>query len=145
MAKEAAEVERTILGNLEAWRRSAERKPLILTGARQIGKTWIIREFGKRYFPHTAYVSFEDAPALAGQFEKTLDPKRLIRAISAETGVRVTPATLIVFDEVQEAPRAITSLKYFCEEAREYPIIAAGSALGIALHKGLSFPVGKVD
>jgi predicted AAA+ superfamily ATPase len=138
-------MDRTILEDLEKWYAGANRRPLILTGARQVGKTWIVKEFGKRRFSNTAYVSFENAPELADQFEKTLDPKRLIRAIAAETGVPVTPSTLIVFDEVQEAPRAITALKYFCEEAREYPIIAAGSALGVALHKGLSFPVGKVD
>jgi predicted AAA+ superfamily ATPase len=138
-------LDRAITKHIEAWYHSAERKPLILTGARQVGKTWIIKEFGRLHCSNTAYISFENASELVGQFEKTLDPKRLIRAISAATGVNVTPSTLIVFDEIQEAPRAITALKYFCEEAREYPIIAAGSSLGVALHKGLSFPVGNVD
>lgn len=139
-------MERQILSKLEQWKKSSYRKPLILKGARQVGKTWVMKEFGKRYFKSVAYVNFDNNSAMKAVFVSDFDISRIILAISAETGVSIKPNdTLIIFDEIQEVPRALSSLKYFCENAPEYAVIAAGSQMGVALHKGISFPVGKVD
>ena len=139
-------MERLIIKKLEEWKNSLHRKPLILRGARQVGKTWVMKEFGKRYFKNVAYVNFDNNSAMKNAFESDFDINRIILAISAETGVSIKPnETLIIFDEVQEVPRALSSLKYFCENALEYAVIAAGSQMGVALHKGTNFPVGKVD
>ncbi len=137
---------RTALEKLIRWKNDPRRKPLILQGARQVGKTWLACEFGSTQFQNTAHVTFLDNVGMKAVFEGSLDPKRLLDAISAETG---TPAgnsdTLIILDEVQECPRALTALKLFQEQRPEVPLIAAGSLLGVALHRGVSFPVGKVD
>jgi predicted AAA+ superfamily ATPase len=122
------------------------RKPLILQGARQTGKTWAMQTFGAQYFEHTAYFSFERNDELFRLFERTKDPKRLLGQLSTHTSAAIKPQkTLIVFDEIQECNKALNSLKYFCEETPEYAIVAAGSLLGVSLSKGDSFPVGKVD
>lgn len=139
-------MERHLLHELKRWKDSPHRKPLILKGARQVGKTWLMREFGKRYYQKVAYVNFDNNPRMQQVFTGDFSIDRLLLAINAETGVAITPEdTLIIFDEIQEAPKAIASLKYFCEEAASYHIVAAGSLLGVAIHGGDSFPVGKVN
>lgn len=138
-------MQRLLLENLKLWASSPARKPLILRGARQVGKTWLLKEFGKQCFENVAYVRIEDNAAMQALFEGSLNPERLLRAISAETGEQIKPhKTLVIIDEVQAVPRALTALKYFCEEAPEYAIAVAGSLLGVALNAGVSFPVGKV-
>ncbi len=139
-------MERFAMKQLEEWYNRKNRKPLILKGARQVGKTWLMKEFGRTHFKHTAYVNFDNNKNMANVFEGDYDIDRILMAINIETGVKIHPEeTLIIFDEIQESPKAIASLKYFCEEAPEYAVIAAGSLLGVAIHKGVSFPVGKVD
>lgn len=139
-------MQRTIMNEIVKWKERPDRKPLILKGARQVGKTWIMKEFGKQYFKNTAYINFDHNNRMKRVFEEDFDIGRIIRAINIETKVKVVPSeTLIIFDEIQEAPHAISSLKYFCENASEYAIIAAGSLLGVAIHQGISFPVGKVN
>ena len=139
-------MERNIFKQLEQWKNSKSRKPLILTGARQVGKTWAMKEFGRRYFKNVAYINFDNSSTLKNVFEGDININRLILALSAHTGISIKPdETLIIFDEVQEVPRALSSFKYFCENAPEYAIIAAGSQMGVALHNGTNFPVGKVD
>jgi predicted AAA+ superfamily ATPase len=128
------------------WKLSKNRKPLIFLGARQVGKTWLIKEFGKTQYRQTLYINFEVESHLQDIFLKNLDPMRLISEFEFLFNMRITPEdTLIVFDEIQTAARGITSLKYFQENAPEYHIIAAGSLLGVQIHPGESFPVGKVD
>ena len=128
------------------WKLNKNRKPLVFFGARQVGKTWLIQEFGRAEYKQMVYINFERADEMQSIFRNDLDPKRLITAFEFYTGLKITPEdTLIVLDEIQAAPRGITSLKYFCEEASEYQIIAAGSLLGINIHANESFPVGKVD
>lgn len=139
-------MERLAMAQLVAWKDDPRRKPLILQGARQVGKTWLALEFGKRCFAQIAHVVFLDNEPMQNVFAGSLDPGRLLLAIAAETGTRAGDAdVLIVLDEIQECPRALTALKLFCEQRPEVPIIAAGSLLGVALHRGVSFPVGKVD
>ena len=139
-------MERDLMLDLIQWKNKSNRKPLILKGARQVGKTWLMKEFGKKYYKYTAYVNFDNNERMKEIFESDYDIQRILMAINIETGVKLLPAeTLIIFDEIQEAPRALASLKYFYENAPEYSIIAAGSLLGVAIHKGVSFPVGKVD
>lgn len=139
-------MKRFALEKLKIWKEKPDRKPLIIRGARQVGKTWLMKEFGKTCFEKTAYVNFDSNPRMQQLFEGEIDVERMILAISAETGVSINCAdTLLIFDEVQEVPKALGSLKYFCENAPEYAIVAAGSLLGVAMHKGTSFPVGKVD
>lgn len=139
-------MERFAMEKLISWKDSKYRKPMIIRGARQVGKTWLMKEFGKREFEKVAYINFDQNTRMKGIFEGDLNIERLILALSAETGVSINADnTLIIFDEVQEVPRALTSLKYFNENAPEYAIVAAGSLLGVALHQGTSFPVGKVD
>ena len=128
------------------WKDSQDRKPLILRGARQVGKTWLIKEFGKNYYEKCAYINFDDNSRMKQLFSGDFDINRIIQGLNIETGVKIEAEnTLIIFDEVQETPHALTSLKYFYENANEYHIIAAGSLLGVAMHEGTSFPVGKVD
>jgi len=128
------------------WKERPNRKPLILKGARQVGKTWLMKEFGNRYFQKVAYITFYNNQRMKKVFEDDYDINRILINLNIETHIEITPNdTLIIFDEIQEAPRALESLKYFCENASEYAVIAAGSLLGVALHSGISFPVGKVD
>lgn len=138
-------MERLLLEKLKAWQAGVGRKPLVLRGARQVGKTWILKEFGRTCFENVAYVRLEDNAPMVKLFEGSLDPHRIMTGISAATGETINPhTTLIILDEVQAVPRALTSLKYFCEDAPEYAIAVAGSLLGVALNAGVSFPVGKV-
>ena len=131
---------------LESWKNSSHRKPLIIKGARQVGKTWLMKEFGKKYYRQCAYVSMDENERMESVFRDAFDVKRIIQSLEIEVGFQITPEdTLIIFDEIQEVPRAIKALKYFYEQTPEYHVIAAGSMLGIALHEGTSFPVGKVD
>ena len=139
-------MQRVAIKHLEAWKNKPGRKPLILNGARQVGKTWLATEFGKQNFEEVAHVVFLDNEPMCSAFEGSLDPDRLLSAIAAETNTHPKSGEcLVVLDEIQECPRAIESLKLFCEKAPDVPIIAAGSLLGIAMHAGVSFPVGKVD
>ncbi len=139
-------MERQAMKHLLRWKNKKTRKPLILRGARQVGKTWIMKEFGKRYFKYTAYINLDKNRNMLDVLKQDYDIKRIILAINIETGVKIEPnETLIIFDEIQENPDALSALKYFCEDAPEYAVIAAGSLLGVAIHKGVSFPVGKVD
>lgn len=148
-------VKRQVIKELQRWKEAPRRKPLIVSGARQVGKTWLMKEFGRTCFERTAYITFDDNPQLAAAFEGALSPQRLLPILQAEAGVRIDEGTLLVLDEVQESPRAIQSLKYFNEQAPQLPVIAGGSALGLALRKGkraweegqprASFPVGKVS
>lgn len=139
-------MERLLLEQLIEWKQKPRRKPLIIHGARQVGKTWLMKEFGKICFQQTAYISFDNNEPAKSIFELDFDVSRVISALKIASGVDIQPEnTLIVFDEIQEAPKAITALKYFCENAPEYYVIAAGSLLGMALHQGTSFPVGKVE
>lgn len=131
---------------LVRWKDKKKRKPLIIRGARQVGKTWIMKEFGRQYFSHVVYISFDNNPRMKQVFELDFDISRIISSLKIESGQHIEPEkTLLIFDEIQEVPKALTALKYFYENAPEYPIIAAGSLLGVALHEGTSFPVGKVD
>lgn len=139
-------MDRYLTSDLIAWKNSKNRKPLIIKGARQVGKTWLMKEFGAKYFSKTAYINFDNNPRMQSVFESDYNCDRLIKAFNIETGIEITKGdTLIIMDEIQEVPRALSSLKYFNENANDYFIIAAGSFLGIALHNGTSFPVGKVD
>ena len=134
------------LEKLKKWKDSESRKPLIIRGARQVGKTWLMKEFGRECFENVAYVNFDSNVRMKGVFEGQIDIERIILAIEIETGVTIEREnTLLIFDEIQEVPRALSSLKYFYENAPEYAIVAAGSLLGVAMHKKTSFPVGKVD
>ena len=138
-------MKRIIYKDLLEWKNSKERKPLIVDGARQTGKTWILKEFGKNEFRNTVYINCDEESEMKTLFFD-FDVKRLLRAFSSITEESISPGeTLIILDEVQEVPLAITSLKYFCENAAEYHIVAAGSLLGISIHQGTGFPVGKVD
>ncbi len=139
-------MERLLLDDLKKWKKKGDRKPLILRGARQVGKTWLLKDFGAKCFKDVCYINFEQKDLLGQIFEGTLSPERIIEQLSIYHGRKIRPnETLLIFDEVQELPRALTSLKYFAEEAPEYAICCAGSLLGVALHEGTSFPVGKVD
>lgn len=137
---------RYTINDLIAWKNSSNHMPLIIKGARQVGKTWLMQEFGKTQYEKVAYISFDSNPRLDTLFRKDFNIKRLIDGLNIEVGFNITPKnTLIIFDEIQENPLALTSLKYFCENAPEYDIVAAGSLLGVAHHKGTGFPVGKVE
>jgi predicted AAA+ superfamily ATPase len=134
------------MGNLREWKSKKGRLPLILKGARQVGKTWLLTEFGRNEFYDTLYINFENTPGMDELFEGNIDPGTIIDMLGAFLGRKIIPEqTLLIFDEVQEVPRALTALKYFAERAPQYPICCAGSMLGVALHQGTSFPVGKVD
>ena len=137
---------RTAIEALHEWKRKSNKKPLIIRGARQVGKTWLMKEFGRTAFAQTAYISFDNNQRIAELFSADLDVTRLITGLELYVGHKIDPVnTLIIFDEVQEVPKALTSLKYFNENAPQYQIICAGSLLGVALHQGTSFPVGKVE
>jgi len=137
---------REAIKDLIKWKNREHRKPLIIHGARQVGKTWLMKEFGKTHYEKIAYINFENNERMEHLFNGNLDIPRLITALQIESGVTINDKnTLIIFDEIQEVPKALTSLKYFCENAPQYHIVAAGSLLGVALHPGTSFPVGKVD
>lgn len=137
---------RAAIEQLITWKKNPRRKPLLLLGARQVGKTWLMQEFGKRHFKKIAYIRFDQNDRLRASFEQDYNIPRLLEAIQMDAGFKITPRdTLIIMDEIQECPKALTSLKYFCEEARQYHIIAAGSLLGLYEHTGTGFPVGKVD
>ncbi|MDR1725301.1 MAG: AAA family ATPase [Bacteroidales bacterium] len=140
-------MERKLMSELIKWKDRKGRKPLLLEGARQVGKTYLLKDFGKRYFKNVAYINFQNpSQELIDLFNGSIDPKRIITMLELMLNINITPSeTLIIFDEAQEVPRALTSLKYFCEDAPEYHIVTAGSLLGIFLHKGTSFPVGKVN
>ena len=138
-------MERAALRQLVEWKEKSDRKPLIVQGARQVGKTWLMTEFGKRYFKKTASFVFEKNEPLQNLFSEDLNVERILDGLSILAGFKITPNdTLIVFDEIQECPNALTSLKYFCENAPQYHVACAGSLLGIALARPSSFPVGKV-
>ena len=138
-------MERFMFKQLNDWKNTKDRKPLIIRGARQVGKTWLMKQFGAHSYSKTAYVNFESSKLLQNLFANDFDIKRIITALQIETGVQINPTdTLIVLDEIQECAGALTSLKYFYENAPEYHIVAAGSLLGVALHQNTSFPVGKV-
>lgn len=137
---------RFAMKKLQNWKEKDNRKPLIIMGARQVGKTWLMKEFGKNFYKKVAYISFYNNKRMNDVFQVDFDIKRILMNLNIETGVAITPEdTLIILDEIQEAPKVLESLKYFCEEAPEYHIVAAGSLLGVAIHDGVSYPVGKVD
>ena len=140
-------MKRKITQQLVEWKNSSARKPLILNGARQVGKTFILREFGRENYKNTVYVNLESNGTVASMFNDDISPSKLIKYLEAETGERILPnETLIILDEIQSCERAVTSLKYFCEEAPDYHIAAAGSLLGVAINRNqTSFPVGKVN
>lgn len=138
-------MKRNAIKELYEWKENNGRKPLVILGARQVGKTWLMKEFGKEAYKKCAYVNFEDNDDLRGLFEHDFDIQRIIANLQWTTDVTIDEDTLIILDEIQEAPRGITALKYFQEKAPQYHVIAAGSLLGIAMHKNDSFPVGKVD
>ncbi|MDR1015918.1 MAG: ATP-binding protein [Coriobacteriales bacterium] len=133
------------MADLIRWKDTRGRKPAIINGARQVGKTWLLKEFGKRCFDNVAYVNFDNNSAMSLLFDTGYDIPRLLTGIQAETGERIAAGkTLIIFDEVQECPKALTALKYFNEDAPDQQIVAAGSLLGLAVHQGTGYPVGKV-
>lgn len=137
---------RIAIEKLYRWKESRRRKPLIIRGARQVGKTWLMKEFGRSAYRDMIYINFDSNSRMAELFASDLNTDRLIMGIELYAGKKIDPdSTLLIFDEVQEVPRALSSLKYFYENAPQYHIICAGSLLGIALHEGTSFPVGKVD
>lgn len=137
---------RIAIEKLYKWKNNKRRKPLIIEGARQVGKTWLMKEFGKQAYADTVYINFDSNSRMANLFSADLDTDRLIMGLELYAGRKINPEnTLLIFDEVQEVPRALASLKYFYENAPQYHIVCAGSLLGIALHQGTSFPVGKVD
>lgn len=137
---------RIAIEKLLKWKQSKRRKPLIIEGARQVGKTWLMKEFGRQAYADTAYINFDSNSRMAELFASDLDIDRLIMGLELYLGRKIDPDnSLLIFDEVQEVPRALASLKYFYENAPQYHIVCAGSLLGIGLHQGTSFPVGKVD
>ena len=140
-------MKRAAMHKLTAWKEDPRRLPLIIRGARQVGKTWLMKEFGKLFFEKYAYISFDRNKRMEQLFSGDFNVDRILTGLSIESGVEIAPEnTLIILDEIQEVPSALQSLKYFCEDERHsYYIIAAGSLLGIAMHQGTSFPVGKAD
>jgi predicted AAA+ superfamily ATPase len=140
------EIVRDIEEKLLRWKEKKERKPLLIRGARQIGKTWALKKFGEMHYAHVAYFNFDASEELCREFERTKEPQRLLGILRLYTSVPLIPGeTLLIFDEIQQSNKALNALKYFCEEASEYHVVAAGSLLGVALSKGDSFPVGKVE
>ncbi len=137
---------RTAIEDLHKWKNKENKKPLIIRGARQVGKTWLMKEFGNIAYTDTVYINFENNPHMAGLFAADMKIDRIITGIEIYNGRKIDPKnTLLIFDEIQEVPAALTSLKYFNENAPQYQIVCAGSLLGVALHPGTSFPVGKVE
>ncbi len=136
---------RTAMDALLQWKEKINRKPLIIMGARQVGKTWLMKEFGKTHYEKTAYISFYNNKRMDDVFQADFDIKRILMNLNIESGVTITPGdTLIILDEIHDSPKVLESLKYFCEEAPQYHVVAAGSLLGVTIHKGV-YPVGKVD
>ena len=139
-------MERHIINKLLKWKESKHRKPLILKGVRQVGKTWVLKEFGKRHYSNIAYFNFDEHEEYKQFFEKTKDIPRILQNLTMASSQIIKPSeTLIIFDEIQQCPDALNTLKYFCENTPEYHVACAGSLLGIALVKPAAFPVGKVD
>ncbi len=139
-------MKRTILHALQKWKEKSNRKPLIIQGARQVGKTWAMKHFGEQAFAKIAYINFDNNPRMKALFSGDYDIQRLLLGLKIESGVDIQAEdTLIIFDEIQEVPQALSSLKYFYENAPQFYIMAAGSLLGVSLHHQVSFPVGKVD
>jgi predicted AAA+ superfamily ATPase len=139
-------MKRTSYQDLLNWKNQTNRKPLLVQGARQVGKTYLVKEFGRNEYKDFAYFNFEETPQLASIFASSLEPQVLLELLSAFWGRKIQKDhTLIFFDEIQECPRALTSLKYFFEQAPEYSVVSAGSLLGVAIGKTSSFPVGKVN
>ncbi len=139
-------MQRTILDKLTQWKSKSNRKPLIIQGARQVGKTWAMKHFGEQTFEQVAYINFDNNPRMKALFAGDYDINRLVLGLKIESGVDIqADNTVIIFDEIQEVPQALTSLKYFYENAPQFYIVAAGSLLGVSLHHQVSFPVGKVD
>lgn len=138
-------IKRKMLNDLINWKNSPIRKPLIVRGVRQCGKTWLLKEFGQLYFKNTAYFNFENENNLVKLFKSSITPEKIIIELEMLFGESLTPETLIIFDEIQAVPEALHSLKYFCEDKNEYAIIAAGSLLGITISAQVGFPVGKVN
>ena len=139
-------MDRYKMEDLKKWKNSTNRKPLIIRGARQVGKTWLMQEFGRKYYEKCAYINFDDNTRMNSLFNEDFNIEKIIQGLKIESGVNIEPEnTLIILDEIQETPRALKTLKYFCENAREYHVVSAGSLLGVAIHEGTSFPVGKVD
>lgn len=137
---------RSIIEKMVQWKDSKNRKPLVLWGARQTGKTWAMKEFGKTHFEDCVYVSFYNNSRIAKIFEPDYDVRRILNALEIELRVKIVPEkTLLIFDEIQSAPKVLESLKYFCEDCPEYAVVVAGSLLGVAIHEGISFPVGKIN
>ena len=129
-------MKRNAIQDLIAWKDSEDRKPMVLKGARQVGKTWLMKEFGNTCFERFAYVTFDDNPQLVAAFGGSLSPQRLLPILQAEAGVRIDGSTLLILDEIQESPRAIQSLKYFNEQMPHLPVVAGGSALPFAAARG---------
>ena len=139
-------MKRTAIEELKKWQQSKRRKPLVLRGARQVGKTWLLKNFGAENYESVAYFNLENNKALAGIFDLDYNTDRIIKGLENFSGQKISPkTTLVILDEIQEVPRALESLKYFCEDAPEYHVAVAGSLLGVALHQDTSFPVGKVN
>lgn len=137
---------RAAIESLYKWKENPYRKPLIIEGARQVGKTWLMKEFGRAAYKESVYINFDSNAVMTELFSADLNTERLMLGLELYVGHKIeAESTLIIFDEVQEVPKALSSLKYFCENAPQYHIVCAGSLLGIALHRGTSFPVGKVD
>ena len=139
-------MKRNAIRDLNAWKDSQERKPLVLKGARQVGKTWLMKEFGQNHYPSYVYFNFDEDDSIKSIFETNKNPQRIIELLSLIAGEKILPGqTLILFDEIQECPEALNSLKYFYEKANEYHVIAAGSLLGTLLAQPKSYPVGMVN
>ena len=139
-------MQRHILAKLQTWYEKSTRKPLVIQGARQVGKTWLMKHFGEQHFAKVAYINFDNNERMKVLFEGDFDVHRLLLGLQIESGVDIEPEnTLLIFDEIQEVPKALSSLKYFYENMPQMSILSAGSLLGIAIHQGLSFPVGKVE
>lgn len=138
-------MERDAYAHLKSWKKRPNHKPLIIRGARQVGKTWLMREFGRREYRQVAYVNMESNPLMRNLFSADFDIPRILLGLQIETGITIDTDTLLIFDEIQEVPEVITALKYFQENAPEYDILCAGSLLGVALNRHKSFPVGKVE
>lgn len=137
---------RSAINALLQWKNKDNRKPLIIMGARQVGKTWLMKEFGRTNYDKVAYISFYNNKRMDEVFQNDFDVKRIIMNLNIEAGVTITPGdTLIILDEIQDSPKVLESLKYFCEEAPQYHVVVAGSLLGVTIHEGVSYPVGKVD
>lgn len=139
-------MQRSAMNKLISWKNSDKRKPLIVNGARQVGKTWLLKTFGEENYTNVAYISFYNNQRAKNIFDNDFDMNRIILSLQLESNVNISPNnTLIILDEIQECPKALESLKYFCENASDYHVVSAGSLLGVALHSGVSYPVGKVN